>query len=64
MFDIELIGRPEGQGEGLFNWGRITLGHFRDEFQAPLYEWAPGTMPRIGWNQPSDWSAVRLWPCS
>lgn len=42
MFDIELIGRPEGQGEGLFNWGRITLGHFRDEFQAPLYEWAPG----------------------
>lgn len=42
MFDIELIGRPEGVGEGLFNWGRITLGHFRDEFQAPLYEWAPG----------------------
>jgi contact-dependent growth inhibition (CDI) system CdiI-like immunity protein len=42
VFDIELIGRPEGEGEGLFNWGRITLGHFRDEFQAPLFEWAPG----------------------
>ena len=42
MFDIELIGRPEGASEGLFNWGRITLGHFREEFQAPLYDWAPG----------------------
>lgn len=42
MFDIELIGQPEGEGEGLFNWGRLTLGHFREEFQAPLYEWAPG----------------------
>ncbi len=42
MFDIELIGRPEGEGERLFIWGRITLGHFRDEFQAPLYDWAPG----------------------
>jgi len=42
VFDIEVIGRPEGEGEGLFNWGRITLGHFRDEFQAPLYDWAPG----------------------
>ena len=42
MFNIELIGRPEGKGEGLFNWGRLTLGHFREEFQAPLYEWAPG----------------------
>lgn len=42
MFDIELIGRPEGKGEGLFHWGRLTLGHFREEFQAPLFEWAPG----------------------
>jgi hypothetical protein len=42
MFDIELLGRPEGKGEGLFNWGRLTLGRFREEFQAPLYEWAPG----------------------
>ena len=42
MFDIELLGRPEGQGDGLFNWGRLTLGRFQDEFQAPLYEWAPG----------------------
>jgi CdiI N-terminal domain len=42
VFDIELLGRPEGKGEGLFNWGRLTLGHFREEFQAPLYEWAPG----------------------
>jgi CdiI N-terminal domain len=42
VFDIELIGPPEGEGERLFNWGRITLGHFREEFQAPLYEWAPG----------------------
>jgi hypothetical protein len=42
VFDIELIGHPTGEGEGLFNWGRLTLGHFREEFQAPLYEWAPG----------------------
>jgi len=42
VFDIELIGRPEGASERLFNWGRITLGHFREEFQAPLYDWAPG----------------------
>jgi hypothetical protein len=42
VFDIELLGRPEGKGEGLFNWGRLRLGHFREEFQAPLYEWAPG----------------------
>jgi hypothetical protein len=42
VFDIELIGRPEGEGERLFNWGRLTLGHFREEFQAPLYDWAPG----------------------
>ena len=42
MFDIELIGQPEGEGERLFCWGRITLGHFREEFQAPLYDWAPG----------------------
>jgi len=42
VFDIEFIGRPEGEGERLFCWGRITLGHFREEFQAPLYEWAPG----------------------
>ncbi len=42
MFDIELLGEPEGEGERLFSWGRLTLGHFREEFQAPLYEWAPG----------------------
>jgi hypothetical protein len=42
VFDIELIGPPEGEGDGLFNWGRLTLGHLREEFQAPLYEWAPG----------------------
>jgi hypothetical protein len=42
VFDIELIGRPEGEGERLFNWGCLTLGHFREEFQAPLYDWAPG----------------------
>jgi CdiI N-terminal domain len=42
MFDLELLGRPEGEGERLFIWGRITLGGFREEFQAPLYDWAPG----------------------
>jgi hypothetical protein len=42
VFDIELIGEPEGDGERLFNWGRITLGHFKEEFQAPLFDWAPG----------------------
>lgn len=42
MFNIELLGRPEGQGDGLFNWGRLTLGRFQEEFQAPLYDWAPG----------------------
>jgi hypothetical protein len=42
VFDIELIGRPEGEGERLFNWGCLTLGHFQEEFQAPLYDWAPG----------------------
>lgn len=42
VFDIKLIGQPEGAGERLFSWGRITLGHFQDEFQAPLYDWAPG----------------------
>ena len=42
MFDIELLGQPEGQGDDLYNWGRLTLGHFREEFQAPLVDWAPG----------------------
>jgi CdiI N-terminal domain len=42
VFNIELLGRPEGEGDGLFNWGRLTLGRFQEEFQAPLYEWAPG----------------------
>lgn len=42
MFNIELLGHPEGQGDGLFSWGRLTLGAFREEFQAPLHEWAPG----------------------
>jgi hypothetical protein len=42
VFNIELIGRPEGKGDGLFIWGRLTLGRFQEEFQAPLYEWAPG----------------------
>jgi contact-dependent growth inhibition (CDI) system CdiI-like immunity protein len=42
VFDIELLGRPEGEGDQLFNWGRLTLGQLREEFQAPLYEWAPG----------------------
>ena len=42
MFDIELLGPPEGEGERLFSWGRITLGHFTEEFQAPLVDWAPG----------------------
>jgi hypothetical protein len=42
MFDLELLGRPEGEGERLFIWGRIALGDFRDEFQVPLYDWAPG----------------------
>jgi hypothetical protein len=42
VFDIELLGHPEGQGEGLFSWGRLTLGAFLEEFQAPLHEWAPG----------------------
>jgi len=42
MFNLELLGPPEGEGERLFNWGRITLGHFQEDFQAPLYDWAPG----------------------
>jgi CdiI N-terminal domain len=42
MFELELLGRPEGTGEGLFIWGRITLGGFQDEFQVPLFDWAPG----------------------
>ena len=42
MFDLELLGQPEGEGERLFSWGRIRLGEFRDEFQVPLYDWAPG----------------------
>ncbi|HKT59012.1 MAG TPA: hypothetical protein VJQ46_03115 [Gemmatimonadales bacterium] len=42
MFDIELLGRPEGDGERLFHWGRLTLGRFTEEFQAPLFDWAPG----------------------
>jgi hypothetical protein len=42
VFDLELIGEPEGAGDRLFIWGRLTFGHFRDEFQAPLYDWAPG----------------------
>jgi hypothetical protein len=42
VFNIELLGQPEGEGERLFNWGRITLGDFIDEFQAPLFDWAPG----------------------
>ncbi len=41
-FDLELVGAPEGEGERLFIWGRLTFGHFSDEFQAPLYDWAPG----------------------
>src|SRR5262245_66119345 len=42
MFNLELLGPPEGAGERLFNWGRITLGHFQEDFQSPLYDWAPG----------------------
>ena len=42
MFDLELLGRPEGEGDRLFIWGRIRLGQFQDEFQVPLYDWAPG----------------------
>jgi hypothetical protein len=42
MFDLELLGRPEGEGERLYIWGRIRLGDFQDEFQVPLYDWAPG----------------------
>jgi len=42
MFDLELLGSPEGEGERLYVWGRITLGAFQDEFQAPLYDWASG----------------------
>jgi CdiI N-terminal domain len=42
MFDLELLGRPEGEGDRLFIWGRIRLGHFQDEFQVPLFDWAPG----------------------
>jgi CdiI N-terminal domain len=42
MFDLELTGAPEGEGDRLFIWGRLTFGHFRDDFQAPLYDWAPG----------------------
>jgi contact-dependent growth inhibition (CDI) system CdiI-like immunity protein len=42
MFDIELLGRVEGEGEHPFSWGQLTLGHFREEFQAPLCDWAPG----------------------
>jgi hypothetical protein len=41
-FDLELVGGPEGEGDRLFIWGRLTFGHFSDEFQAPLYDWAPG----------------------
>jgi CdiI N-terminal domain len=42
MFDLELLGHPEGEGDRLFIWGRIRLGHFQDEFQVPLFDWAPG----------------------
>lgn len=42
QFDLELVGAPEGKGDDLFIWGRMTFGKFRDEFQAPLYDWAPG----------------------
>ncbi len=42
MFDLELLGGPEGADERLFIWGRIKLGAFQDEFQVPLYDWAPG----------------------
>jgi contact-dependent growth inhibition (CDI) system CdiI-like immunity protein len=40
VFDIELLGGPEREGERLFHWGRLTLGHLREEFQAPLCAWA------------------------
>jgi hypothetical protein len=42
VFNIELVGPPEGEGERLFSWGQITLGDFTEEFQAPLFDWAPG----------------------
>jgi hypothetical protein len=42
VFNIELLGQPEGEGERLYSWGRITLGAFQEEFQAPLFDWAPG----------------------
>jgi hypothetical protein len=42
VFNIELVGQPEGEGERLFNWGQITIGDFTDDFQAPLFDWAPG----------------------
>jgi hypothetical protein len=42
VFDIQLIGSPQGEGERFFNWGRLTLGGFIEEFEAPLVDWAPG----------------------
>ncbi|MBA3260199.1 MAG: hypothetical protein H0T68_12140 [Gemmatimonadales bacterium] len=41
-FELKLIGEPQGEGDRLFIWGRMTFGHFHDDFQAPLYDWAPG----------------------
>lgn len=41
-FDLELLGTPEGEGDQLYIWGRVTFGQFQDEFQVPLFDWAPG----------------------
>jgi hypothetical protein len=53
VFDIELLGRPEGDGERLFSWGQITLGRFTEEFQAPLFDWAPGDYT-AQWVEPAE----------
>lgn len=39
MFDLEILSGPEPGEVRPCIWGRITLGSFQEEFQAPLQTW-------------------------
>ena len=51
VFDIELLGPPEGQGEDLFNWGRLTLGHFERSSRLRSWIGPPAITLPTGWNR-------------
>lgn len=53
MFDIKFISGPEVDSERAFMWGRIVLGTFQDEFQAPLLAWTAADYER-SWRRAAE----------